>query len=100
MPSEPHLPSAPGPAEKPPELEVEKDAVSEGKVKKWDSVKGFGFIVAIGEKDEEAKGIFVHRKNVVGSTPDNPINLKEGGRVQHKPDEQDGRQCATEVMML
>merc|ERR1719240_976569 len=75
--------------------------MSTGRVQKWDAEKGFGFITAIAKGDEEpAKGIFVHRKNVVGSTPTNPINLKEGGKVQYKPGEQDGKACALEVVML
>merc|ERR1719240_2038559 len=75
--------------------------MSTGRVQKWDAEKGFGFITAIAKGDEEpAKGIFVHRKNVVGSTPTNPINLKEGGKVQYKPGEQDGKKCALEVVML
>lgn len=94
---------APGPEPKPPEPEIkEEDLKSEGKVQKWDAEKGFGFIVPAGaEKEkEEVKALFVHRKNVVGSTPSNPINLMPGAKVEFKPGEQDGRLCATEVMML
>lgn len=95
-------PKAPGPAEKPPEPVKEEDAMSIGKVQKWDGEKGFGFILEDGPKtaDEAKKPIFVHRKNVVGSTPNNPINLREGGKVQYKPGEQDGKICAVEVMMI
>mmetsp|Transcript_148757 Transcript_148757/g.273090 ORF Transcript_148757/g.273090 Transcript_148757/m.273090 type:complete len:673 (+) Transcript_148757:107-2125(+) len=90
-----------GPEPKPPEPEKVEDLKSVGKVQKWDSEKGFGFIVSLGKDGEEvSKGIFVHRKNVVGSTPSNPINLKENGKVEYKPGEMDGRPCATEVMML
>lgn len=90
-----------GPEIKPPEPVKEEDVKTEGRVQKWDSEKGFGFIVAVDRGGEEvAKGIFVHRKNVVGSTPTNPINLREGGKVSFKAGEQDGRSCATEVMML
>merc|ERR1719482_1848466 len=75
--------------------------MSEGKVQKWDAEKGFGFITSIAKEGEDVvKGIFVHRKNVIGSTPTNPINLFTGGKVQYKPGEQDGRQCALEVMMV
>jgi len=70
----------------------------EGKVQKWDSEKGFGFIVTGGDK--EGKGRFVHRKHVVGSTPNNPINLKEGGKVSYRVGEQDGKVCALEVRMM
>lgn len=28
------------------------------------------------------RGLFVHRKFIVGSTPSNPINLKEGVKAQ------------------
>jgi len=92
---------APGPEPKPPEPVKKEEAKHEGKVQKWDSEKGFGFIVALAKEGEEAgKGLFVHRKNVVGSTPTNPINLKEGGKVLYKPGEQDNRPCALEVVML
>lgn len=94
-----------GPPPKPPE--EEKIVDFEGKVQKWDSEKGFGFIVtatakdpANQEKEKQEKSIFVHRKSIVGSTPTNPINLREGGRVKYKLGEQDGRPCALEVMML
>lgn len=94
---------APGPAPKPPEPEKHEDEFSTGKVSKWDAEKGFGFITplaAIGTEDAAKAGVFIHRKNVIGSTPNNPINLREGGKVQYKPGEQDGRICALEVMML
>lgn len=91
----------PGPDPKPVEILREEELRHEGKVQKWDSDKGFGFIFAINREGEEiGKGIFVHRKNVVGSTPTNPINLKEGGKIMYKPGEQDNRPCALEVMML
>jgi len=92
---------APGPDPKPLEMVREEELRHEGRVQKWDSDKGFGFIVAINREGEEiGKGVFVHRKNVVGSTATNPINLKEGGKVAYKPGEQDNRPCALEVMML
>lgn len=96
---------APGPEPKPPpplEQVKEEDLRSEGKVQRWDYDKGFGFIVEIGKDGEEKKkAIFVHRKNIVGSTPTNPINLKENGKVVYKPGTQDdGRPCAFEVVML
>jgi len=64
--------------------------------------KGFGFIVPIGKEGEEevGKSIFVHLWNVVGSNHTNPINLREGARVQYKLGEQDGRARALEVVML
>lgn len=96
-----HAASFQGPEVRPPEPVKEEEKMSEGKVQKWDAEKGFGFIVAdVKGGDDSAKGIFVHRKNVVGSTPSNPINLREGGKVQFKPGEQDGKKCATEVMMI
>jgi len=52
------------------------------------------------QDDEKAAAIFVHRKTIVGSTPMNPINLKEGGKVTYKIGLQDGKKCALEVMML
>lgn len=92
---------APGPEPKPPEPPKQEDEKIEGKVQKWDSEKGFGFIVPLAKDGEDAsKGLFVHRKLIVGSTPSNPINLKENGKVLFKPGEQDGRPCATEVVML
>lgn len=101
-------PEMPPPAEKQP---IEEEVKAEGKVQKWDSEKGFGFIVPIvkekekkkGEEDEEEKppvGLFVHRKNIAGSTPTNPINLKEGGKVEYRSVVQEGRPCASEVKML
>lgn len=74
----------------------------EGKVREWNSEKGFGFIVPANHKegDENAKSIFVHLWNVVGSTHSNPINLREGARVLYKLGEQDGKQRALEVAML
>lgn len=96
---------APGPEPKPAEPAKEEDPRREGRVHKWDSEKGFGFILSQGQEkkekeDDESKGVFVHRKNVVGSTATNPINLKEGCRVRFKVGEQDKRQCALEVVML
>lgn len=88
-----------GPAPKPPEEKKEEER-AEGKVQKWDSEKGFGFIIPLGKEAEETKGLFVHRKFVVGSTPTNPINLREGGKVSFKVGEQDGKACALEVLML
>lgn len=74
---------------------------SEGKVREWNTEKGFGFIVPLGKEGEEPnKSIFVHLWNVVGSTHTNPINLREGARVQYKLGEQDGRARAMEVVML
>lgn len=74
---------------------------NEGKVREWNSEKGFGFIVPLGKEGEEPnKSIFVHLWNVVGSTHTNPINLREGARVQFKLGEQDGRPRALEVVML
>ena len=65
------------------------------------------------------KGLFVHRKFIVGSTPTNPINLKEGvkaplgylpacdavtqspvSQVSFKQGTQDSKPCALEVLML
>jgi len=92
---------ASGPEPKPVEEKKEEEPRPEGRVQKWDSDKGFGFIVAVDRNGEEVgKGLFVHRKNIVGSTATNPINLKEGGKVAFKPGEQDSRPCAMEVMML
>jgi len=101
-----------GPPAKAPGSEARKDAEvivkpgeqkEEGKVREWNSEKGFGFIVPLGkgeEDDKEKKSIFVHLWNVVGSTHTNPINLRDGARVQFKLGEQDGRARALEVVML
>lgn len=90
-----------GPQPKPPEPAQEVESKIVGKVTKWDSEKGFGFVAPINREGEEvSKAVFVHRKNVVGSTPSNPINLKENGKVLFKTGEQDNRPCALEVMML
>jgi len=70
----------------------------EGKVREWNTEKGFGFIVPIGE--EAAGSLFVHLWNVVGSSHSNPINLREGARVLYTAGEQDGRPRALDVVML
>jgi len=74
----------------------------EGKVREWNSEKGFGFIIPllVKEGDETAKSVFVHLWNVVGSTHSNPINLREGARVLYRLGEQDGKQRALDVVML
>lgn len=74
----------------------------EGKVREWNSEKGFGFIVPllVKEGEETSKSVFVHLWSVVGSTHSNPINLREGARVLYKLGEQDGKQRAQEVVML
>lgn len=103
------VPTAPLPAptvaEPPPkekEKEKEEDARMEGRVNKWDSEKGFGFIMPAGKEEggDMGKGLFVHRKFIVGSTPSNPINLKEGVKVSYKQGTQDSKPCALEVLML
>lgn len=94
---------APTVAEPPPkEPEKEEDARMEGRVNKWDSEKGFGFIMPAGKEEggDMGKGLFVHRKFIVGSTPSNPINLKEGVKVSYKQGTQDSKPCALEVLML
>lgn len=94
---------APTVAEPPPkEPEKEEDARMEGRVNKWDSEKGFGFIMPAGKEEggDIGKGLFVHRKFIVGSTPSNPINLKEGVKVSYKQGTQDSKPCALEVLML
>ncbi|CAE7603959.1 unnamed protein product [Symbiodinium sp. CCMP2592] len=90
----------PAPAPKAPEKE--EDTRMDGRVNKWDSEKGFGFIMPAGKEEggEVGKGLFVHRKFIVGSTPTNPINLKEGVKVSFKQGTQDGKPCALEVLML
>jgi len=73
----------------------------QGKVRKWDADRGFGFIVQDAVVAEETgKDIFVHRKNVVGSTSVNHIDLIEQGRVSFRVGEQDGRPRALEVRMI
>lgn len=87
--------------EKPKERNKDDDKV-EGKVREWNPEKGFGFIVPY-EKDGDVapnSGVFVHLWNVVGSSHSNPINLREGARVQYKLGEQDGKKRALEVVML
>lgn len=90
----------PPPPEKPKETKKEDEKL-EGKVREWNPEKGFGFIVPVGATGDEAnKGIFAHLWNVVGSTHSNPINLREGARVQYKLGEQDGKTRAQEVVMI
>eukprot|EP00927_Polykrikos_kofoidii_P048363 TRINITY_DN4261_c0_g1_i1.p1 TRINITY_DN4261_c0_g1~~TRINITY_DN4261_c0_g1_i1.p1 ORF type:complete len:1150 (+),score=222.36 TRINITY_DN4261_c0_g1_i1:214-3663(+) len=72
-----------------------------GRVRKWNSERGFGFIVLDAREGEEScKDIFVHRKNIVGNGPSNHIDLHEQGRVCFDFGEQDGKCRALEVMML
>merc|ERR1719476_879215 len=87
----------PGPAARPSAAQEKKevfvppsDDKVEGKVREWNSEKGFGFIVPLGSKEgeETAKSVFVHLWNVVGSTHSHPINLQEGARVLYKLGEQ------------
>lgn len=99
---ESEAPTGPLPAPtvaEPPPKEPEKE---EGRVNKWDSEKGFGFIMPAGKEEggDIGKGLFVHRKFIVGSTPSNPINLKEGVKVSYKQGTQDSKPCALEVLML
>ncbi|CAE6911824.1 unnamed protein product [Symbiodinium natans] len=97
----PAVAQEPAPAPKAPEKE--EDVRMEGRVNKWDSEKGFGFIMPAGKEEggEVGKGcLFVHRKFIVGSTPTNPINLKEGVKVSFKQGTQDSKPCALEVLML
>jgi len=92
---------APRPPEKEKPAEPESEKKVEGKVREWNSEKGFGFIIPLVKEDEETpKSIFVHLWNVVGSTNKNPINLREGARVLYKLGEQDGKPRAQEVVML
>jgi len=90
---------------KPPPQEVKKDENEhkiEGRVREWNSEKGFGFIVPllVKEGEETAKSVFVHLWNVVGSTHANPINLRDGAKVLYKLGEQDGKPRALDVVML
>lgn len=94
----PQQPSQSGPEVKPPEPEKPVEVRLDGRVQKWDSEKGFGFIVTNGDK--EGKGIFVHRKHVVGSTATAPINLKERCSVSYFVGVQDGKECCLEVLMM
>jgi len=73
----------------------------EGRVRKWDSERGFGFIVQDPREGEEVgMDIFVHRKNIVGSTPANHLDLKENCRISYRLGEQDGRPRALEATMI
>mmetsp|Transcript_12478 Transcript_12478/g.29390 ORF Transcript_12478/g.29390 Transcript_12478/m.29390 type:complete len:666 (-) Transcript_12478:174-2171(-) len=96
-------PSSFVPAAPPPEAKAAQqsadDKKCEGKVREWNVEKGFGFIAPLGE-EAESKSIFVHLWNVVGSSHSNPINLREGARVQYKLGEQDGKERALDVVML
>lgn len=96
---------APKPVEKAREPDADSEKKIEGKVREWNSEKGFGFIVPLVKEGDEAaekavKSVFVHLWNVVGSTHTNPINLREGARVLYKLGEQDGRPRAQDVVML
>eukprot|EP00971_Amphidinium_carterae_P274836 5453591-Amphidinium_carterae.1 len=84
-----------------PVRELPEDGKLYGIVRKWDSERGFGFIVQDAkDADEQGKDIFVHRKNVIGSTPSNHLDLKEGSRISYRRGEQDGRPRALEAAMI
>merc|ERR1712194_550738 len=44
--------------------------------------------------------VFVHRKNVVGSTSAHHLDLQENGRISFRLGEQDGKARALEATML
>eukprot|EP00928_Gymnodinium_smaydae_P043707 TRINITY_DN29236_c1_g3_i1.p1 TRINITY_DN29236_c1_g3~~TRINITY_DN29236_c1_g3_i1.p1 ORF type:complete len:1045 (+),score=198.90 TRINITY_DN29236_c1_g3_i1:57-3191(+) len=84
----------------PPPVE-DADPFFEGRVRKWDEERGFGFIVQDSMNGVEGrKDIFVHRKRIVGSGPGNHIDLRENGRVRFRVAEKDGRPQAMEVIMI
>jgi len=86
-------PAAPAAPAAPPKVQ--------GRIRKWDSERGFGFLLQDPEEGEEVgKDIFVHRKNILGSTPSNHLDLREGCRISFKPGLQDGRPRALEATML
>mmetsp|Transcript_89754 Transcript_89754/g.187515 ORF Transcript_89754/g.187515 Transcript_89754/m.187515 type:complete len:962 (-) Transcript_89754:347-3232(-) len=68
-----------------------------GRIRKWDTDRGFGFIL---QDDEPPREMFVHRKNVLGSSLNNHIDLPEGSPVSYLVGEQDGKPRATEVFLL
>lgn len=73
----------------------------QGQVRKWDAERGFGFIVQDANSTEnENKDVFIHRTNVVGSSPGKPINLRENSRVSYRLGDNDGRLHALEVIMI
>jgi cold shock CspA family protein len=79
----------------------EEEPKLQGRVRKWDSERGFGFIVQDPRPGEEAdKDIFVHRKNIVGSTPANHLDLRENCRISYRLGEQDGRPRALDATMI
>lgn len=83
-----------------------------GRVRQFDPAKGVGYIVPDIVKaspaapagsdleSEEDTAVFVHRKNVVGSTATQPVNLKVGARVEYRLGKFDGRPACLEVMMV
>eukprot|EP00930_Biecheleria_cincta_P016784 TRINITY_DN13537_c0_g1_i1.p1 TRINITY_DN13537_c0_g1~~TRINITY_DN13537_c0_g1_i1.p1 ORF type:complete len:1047 (+),score=207.07 TRINITY_DN13537_c0_g1_i1:58-3198(+) len=72
-----------------------------GVVRKWDSDRGFGFIVQdLRESDDPLKDIFVHRTNLKGICPGSHFDLREGSRVSYLIGIQDGKPRAMEVAMM
>eukprot|EP00434_Breviolum_minutum_P003573 symbB.v1.2.003143.t1/scaffold177.1/size287523/8 len=71
-----------------------------GILQKWDSERGFGFIHEEDDTCEEPTNIFLHRSNLMGSTPGHPVDVVEGRRISFIPGFQDGRARAMNAAMI
>lgn len=75
-----------------------------GTIRRWDSERGFGFIVQPQAEEEtgeeEHKDIFVHRTNLMGSAPGVHIDLQEGSKVSYFLGMQDGKARALQAAMI
>lgn len=90
--------SSPGASHRPDKWEEPK---LQGRIRKWDSDRGFGFIVQDPTDGEElGRDVFVHRKNIIGSTPARHLDLRENSRISFRLGEQDGRPRALDATML
>eukprot|EP00435_Cladocopium_sp_Y103_P020219 s384_g4.t3 len=82
-------------------LNVRDDARrTTGRLEKWDSERGFGFIIEEGDTSEEPVNIFVHRTNLMGGAPGFPVDLQQGRRISFLPGFQDGRPRAMSAAMI
>eukprot|EP00931_Biecheleriopsis_adriatica_P036007 TRINITY_DN20764_c0_g1_i1.p1 TRINITY_DN20764_c0_g1~~TRINITY_DN20764_c0_g1_i1.p1 ORF type:complete len:1035 (-),score=259.30 TRINITY_DN20764_c0_g1_i1:187-3291(-) len=68
-----------------------------GMVRKWDSERGYGFIV---QDEPDAEDLFVHRTNLKGCLPGCNIDLREGSRISYLTGIQDNKPRAMQAAMI
>ncbi|CAD7945705.1 unnamed protein product [Amoebophrya sp. A25] len=72
----------------------------EGTVLQWNEERGFGFILPIATSEKSQVQVFVHRRNIKGSTASRPVDLVEGQKVLYGVVDEDGKKTAIEVVMV